>query len=75
MAPGQLGVRSISLTQKNELVVDAVTTLMLFKDCCYVFLQIPEMRVQGAKGDTFARLALTSSNMLARTKQLNIFDE
>ena len=36
---------------------------------CYVFLQIPKIKVEGAKGGNFARLALTSSSMLVGTKE------
>jgi hypothetical protein len=75
MAPGQLYVHRVSLTKKKELVVDASTTLMYSNNFCYVFLQIPKMKVQGAKKDTFARLALTSRNMLVRTKPIGVLDE
>jgi hypothetical protein len=75
VAPGQLYVQSVSLTKENELVVSATSTLMYSNNFCYVFLQIPKMKVKGAKKDTFARLALTSRSMLVRTKPIGVLDE
>jgi len=69
VAPNQLTVHSVSLNQKNELLVKSYTTFMGSTNFCYVFLQIPKIRVEGAKGETFARLALTSSSMLVGTKE------
>jgi hypothetical protein len=69
VAPNQLTVRRVSLNQKNELLVDSMTTFMASLNFCYVFLQIPKIRVEGAKEETVARLALTSSSMLVRTKE------
>jgi len=69
VAPNQLTVNSVSLNQKNELLVKSFTTFMGSTNFCYVFLQIPKIRVEGAKGRTFARLALTSSSMLVGTKE------
>ncbi len=70
-----LQVPDARITKKNELVVDATSTLMYSNNFCYVFLQIPKMKVQGAKKDTFARLALTSRSMLVRTKPIGVLNE
>lgn len=69
VAPNQLTVHSVSLNQKNELLVKSYTTFMGSANFCYVFLQIPKIKVEGAKGGNFARLALTSSSMLVGTKE------
>ena len=69
VAPNELTVHSVSLNQKNELLVKSYTTFMGSANFCYVFLQIPKIKVEGAKGGNFARLALTSSSMLVGTKE------